>query len=113
MTQEAWRPGEALEALDALFRDNEVPMSDRNGVLHDRLRQFIESAGADSERYRLLRNRRPKQPHKQRGQDLEVYQFEGRANGRSSEANAIFGAELDAAIDAALAARSPQPGEKT
>jgi predicted GNAT superfamily acetyltransferase len=96
---------EALEALDAMFRENEVPMSDRNGVLHDRLRQFIESAGEDSERYRWLRETCATVDYTKRpGEHLASAEVHG--------SQWVRRPTLDAAIDAALAARSPQPGEK-
>jgi len=94
---------EALEALDAMFRENEVPMSDRNGVLHDRLRQFIESAGADSERYRFLRQHFDDIWWSVEGDEVHRVKALG-VTGESAP-------RLDAAIDAALAARSPQPGD--
>jgi hypothetical protein len=37
----------ALEALYALFRENEIPMSDRNGVLHDIISAALAEADAE------------------------------------------------------------------
>ena len=95
---------EALEALAEIdsFIDGGGPRLERSSAT---LRQFIESAWADSERYRWLRQHFDDIWWNAEGEGVRCVRALGVA-GESAP-------RLDAAIDAALAARSPQPGDMT
>ena len=94
---------EALEALAEIdsFIDGGGPRLERASAT---LRQFIESAGADSERLDWL----------DRDGVTHAFKIGNRWYSRDGWGRPHHRAtSLRAAIDAALAARSPQPGEKT
>lgn len=101
---------EALEALVRFQTDAAIDPLDREACL--KLRQFIESAWADArdaERYRWLRECSPV-----RSDRVVTVSWPKFRNGKLIDADRTFSyEELDAAIDAALAARSPQPGDGT